>query len=183
MGSYGAVTVDGHQSEADCAAIKRFQGRFAISPADGTAGPVTADVAQRIGTSLTSAERAKCGAGGGATVCVDLTLQTLWVVRDGAVVLGPTVVRTGMRGFATPAGTFRIDARNIKEWSVPYQVWMPYWQHFVGGDGFHETTSYLHNKSIGSHGCVNMLRADARTLWNTVGVGTTVKLFGRRPGT
>jgi lipoprotein-anchoring transpeptidase ErfK/SrfK len=116
-------------------------------------------------------------------VCVDLTQQTAWVVRDGAIVLGPTVTRTGMRGFATPAGTFKIDGRNIREWSDPYKVWMPYWQHFTKGDGFHETTTYIHDKGIGSHGCVNLLRGDAKTLWNIVGVGTAVKLFGRRPGT
>jgi len=35
----------------------------------------------------------------------------------------------------------------------------------------------------GSHGCVNLLRSDARDLWNLIGYNTTVKTFGRRPGT
>jgi lipoprotein-anchoring transpeptidase ErfK/SrfK len=182
IGSYGPVTVDGKQSDADCAAIKKFQSRFGISPANGRAGATTADVARRIAGSLKPPEQAKCGASG-TTACVDLTLQTVWVVKNGSVVFGPTVVRTGMKGFATPAGTFKIDDRNIKEWSNPYEVWLPYWQHFTKGDGFHETTTYIHNTGIGSHGCVNLLHNDAKTLWNTIGYGTTVKLFGRRPGT
>jgi hypothetical protein len=183
IGTYGTVTVDGVQSEADCAAIKKFQTRFGLSPVDGKAGPATLDVARRIATSLTPAEQAKCGAGGGTVACIDLTLQTTWVVRDGQLVLGPTVVRTGMKGHATPAGTYKINARNIKEWSRPYEVWLPYWQHFTGGMGFHETTTYIHNSSIGSHGCVNLLRADAKAMWETIGYNTVVKTFGRRAGT
>jgi len=182
IGSFGAITVDGQQSDTDCATIKKFQSRYGISPANGRAGGTTADVARRIAGSLGNAERAKCAASG-TVVCVDLTLQTLWVIRDGAVILGPTVVRTGMAGFATPAGTYKINDRNMKEWSDKYEVWLPYWQHFTQGDGFHETTTYIHNSGIGSHGCVNLLRADAKALWNTVGYGTTVKTFGRRPGT
>jgi lipoprotein-anchoring transpeptidase ErfK/SrfK len=181
--TYGPVTVDGVQSDADCAAIKKFQTRFGIRPVDGQPGRTTADVARRIAASLTPAEQAKCHTGSGTTACVDLTLQTVWVVKNGVVVFGPTVVRTGKPGFATPSGTFKIGGRALKSWSVPYKVWLPYWQQITGGDGFHQTTTYIHNTAIGSHGCVNLLPADAKTLWTTIGHGTTVKLFGRRPGT
>jgi lipoprotein-anchoring transpeptidase ErfK/SrfK len=114
---------------------------------------------------------------------VNLALQTVWVLRGGAVVMAPTVTRTGMRGYATPAGTFTINRTNSREWSVPYRVWLPYWQHFFDGMGFHETTTYLHDASIGSHGCVNLLHADAVALWGLAGVGARVYLFGRRAGT
>ncbi|MEV4760852.1 L,D-transpeptidase family protein [Micromonospora sp. NPDC049559] len=179
LGGFGTVAVDGKQSAADCAAIKKFQRRYDIRPAEGRAGPATADVARR----LASTDTAKCHAGAGTTFCVDLTLQTVWAMRDGKVIMPPTVTRTGMPGYRTPAGTYKINFRNVKEWSDPYEVWLPYWQHFTQGMGFHETTTYLHNKSIGSHGCVNLLPADARKLWSLGKVGTTVKLFGRRPGT
>jgi lipoprotein-anchoring transpeptidase ErfK/SrfK len=179
IGAYGPVTVDGVQSPADCTAITKFQKRYGISPANGRAGSTTADVARRIAASRTPETRAKCR----ATVCIDLTLQTLWVVRGGEVVFGPTVVRTGYKGYATPTGTYRIGYRNIKEWSRPYKVWMPYWQQFNGGIGLHETTTYIHNGGLGSHGCVNLLRSDARELWNLLGHGTTVHTFGRRVGT
>ncbi|KKK07246.1 L,D-transpeptidase family protein [Micromonospora sp. HK10] len=179
LGGFGPVTVDGKQSAADCAAIKKFQRRYGISPAAGRAGVTTYSVAKR----LASTNVKRCNAGTGLTFCVDLTHQTVWAMRGGTVVLGPTVTRTGMAGYATPGGTYRVANRNLKEWSNPYEVWLPYWQRFNGGIGFHETTTYLHNGSIGSHGCVNLLHRDAVRLWELGSVGTRVVVFGRRPGT
>ncbi|GAA3765859.1 hypothetical protein GCM10022225_60190 [Plantactinospora mayteni] len=179
LGGFGPVTVDGRQSAADCAAIKKFQRRYDIRPAEGRAGPTTADVARRLARTDTG----KCKTGSGTTFCVDLTLQTVWAMRGKTVVMAPTVTRTGMSGYATPAGTYSINFRNTKEWSDPYEVWLPYWQRFVGGIGFHETTTYLHNKGIGSHGCVNLLPSDARKMWQLGKVGTRVHVMGRRPGT
>ncbi|MGC4745422.1 L,D-transpeptidase family protein [Micromonospora sp. DT201] len=179
LGGFGAVTVDGRQSAADCAAIKKFQKRYGIRPVEGRAGPTTYDVAKRLATT----DPARCKAGTGTTFCVDLTRQTVWAVRGGKVIMPPTVTRTGMSGYRTPAGTFTVNFRNPKEWSDPYEVWLPYWQHFTQGMGFHETTTYLHDKSIGSHGCVNLLHADAVRMWELGKVGTRVVLIGRRPGT
>jgi lipoprotein-anchoring transpeptidase ErfK/SrfK len=179
LGGFGAVTVDGRQSAADCAAIKKFQKRYGIRPVEGRAGPTTLDVAQRLATTDTTS----CKAGAGTTFCVDLTRQTVWAMRGGKVVMAPTVTRTGMSGYRTPAGTYTVNFRNPKEWSDPYEVWLPYWQHFTQGMGFHETTTYLHDKSIGSHGCVNLLHADAVRMWELGKVGTRVVLVGRRPGT
>ena len=73
--------------------------------------------------------------------------------------------------------------RAEKSWSVPYKVWLPYWQGFNGDIGFHQTTSYLHEASLGSHGCINLLPADATAYWDTLGEGTTVQVFGHRAGT
>lgn len=179
LGGFGTVTVDGKQSAADCVAIKKFQQRFGISPAQGRAGPTTADVAKR----LAATDTRKCKGGSGTTFCVDLSHQTVFAVRNGKVVIGPTVTRTGMSGFATPTGTYSVQNRALQEWSNPYEVWLPYWQRFNGGIGFHETTTYIHVKSIGSHGCVNLLPADARAFWNLGKIGTRVYVFGNRPGT
>jgi peptidoglycan hydrolase-like protein with peptidoglycan-binding domain len=179
LGEFGTVTVDGKQSAADCAAIKKFQRRYGISPAAGRAGATTYDVARRLATT----DVHRCRAGSGLTFCVDLTRQTVWAMRGGTVVMGPTVTRTGMSGYATPTGTYKVGGRNLKEWSNPYEVWLPYWQRFNGGIGFHETTTYLHNKSIGSHGCVNLLHRDAVRLWELGSIGTRVVVFGHRPGT
>ncbi|MGI5211641.1 L,D-transpeptidase family protein [Plantactinospora sp. CA-290183] len=179
LGGFGRITVDGRQSAADCAAIKKFQRRYDIRPAHGRAGPTTADVARR----LAGTDTRRCRAGSGTTFCIDLTQQTVWAIRGGRVVMAPTVTRTGMAGYATPAGTYKINFRNTREWSDPYEVWLPYWQRFVGGIGFHQTTTYLHEKSIGSHGCVNLLPGDARRMWELGTVGTRVHVVGRRPGT
>ncbi|MFI2709159.1 L,D-transpeptidase family protein [Micromonospora sp. NPDC018662] len=177
LGGFGTLTVDGAQSAADCVAIKKFQTRYGISPASGRAGPTTYDVAKR----LADTDVSRCRAGARLTFCVDLTRQTVWAMRGGTVVLGPTVTRTGMSGYATPAGTYSVGGRNLREWSNPYEVWLPYWQQFNGGIGFHETTTYLHNGAIGSHGCVNLLHRDAVRLWELGSIGTRVVVFGRRP--
>ena len=178
---YGPITVDGVLTAAECAGVQRFQRRFGISPANGRAGATTADVARRIAVSQSPVEQAACRPGSGLTVCVNLSLQTLWVVRDGTVMISPTVIRTGMRGFATPAGSYRTHERSLRNWSDPYEVWLPYWQRIVRGIGFHETTTYIHNSGLGSHGCVNLLKADAKALWSLTPLGTSVRIFGRRP--
>ena len=180
LGGFGKVTVDGRQSAADCAAIKKFQKRYDIRPAAGTAGPTTNGVAKRLAGTKTSACKAKKT---GTTICVDLTKQTVWVMRSGKVYVKPTVTRTGMKGHRTPTGTFKINKRTKKEWSDPYEVWMPYWQRFVGGVGLHQTTTYLHDGWRGSHGCVNLLGSDAKQFYGIGKIGMTVKVFGRRPGT
>jgi hypothetical protein len=183
LGGYGVVAVDGRQTPDDCATISAFQRRFGIEPAHGQADATTADVARRIVASSTPGRHRACGATARITACVDLSLQTVWVVRDGEVVSGPTVIRSGFRGHATPAGTFTINKRAAREWSDPYEVWLPYWQRFVGGIGFHETTTYLHDGRRGSHGCVNLLHRDAVDLFGQLRMGATVRTFGRRPGT
>lgn len=180
LGGFGPVTVDGKQSAADCKAITRFQKRYGILPAAGLAGPTTYDVSKRLATTSTKACKAKKS---GTTICVNLTKQTVWVMKNGKVSVKPTVTRTGMKGYRTPTGTFKINKRTKKEWSDPYKVWMPYWQRFIGGVGLHETVSYLHDGWRGSHGCVNLLRADAKQLYGIGKIGMTVKVFGRRSGT
>jgi lipoprotein-anchoring transpeptidase ErfK/SrfK len=104
-------------------------------------------------------------------------------MKNGKKYTNPTVTRTGMKNYRTPAGTFKINKRTKKEWSDPYEVWLPYWQRFIGGRGFHQTTTYIHDKWRGSHGCVNLLPQDAKTYWSAGKIGMTVKVIGRRPGT
>ena len=180
LGGFGRTTVDGKQSAADCAAIKKFQKRYGIQPAQGLAGPTTYDVAKRIASTNTAACKAKKS---GITFCVDLTHQTTWVMKNGKVLVKPTVTRTGMKGYRTPAGSFKINTRTTKEWSNPYHVWLPYWQRFIGGRGFHQTTTYIHDMWRGSHGCVNLLPQDAKKYYSIGKNGMTVKVIGRRPGT
>ncbi|XVV09137.1 L,D-transpeptidase family protein [Actinoplanes sp. CA-131856] len=180
LGGFGKMSVDGKQSATDCANIKKFQKRYGIQPAQGLAGPTTYDVVMRLaGTKIADCKAAKTG----VTFCVNLTRQTAWVMKNGKRITPFTVVRTGMKGYRTPAGTFKINKRTVKEWSDPYEVWLPYWQRFKGGMGFHQTTTYIHDKWRGSHGCVNLLPVDAKAYYSVGKIGMTVKTFGRRPGT
>ncbi|ADD45722.1 L,D-transpeptidase family protein [Stackebrandtia nassauensis] len=181
LGGYGTVYVDGKQSVEDCAAIKKFQKRMGIKPVAGYAGPVTYGVAKRIADSSLS----KCKhSTKRETVCIDLTHQTLWILnKSGKRILGPTVVRTGMKGYATTPGTHKINVREYKHWSKPYKVWLYYWQHFHDGEGLHETTTYIHDASIGSHGCANLLPSDAKKAYDLLSYNDYIKVFGKRPGT
>ncbi|MCO8269895.1 L,D-transpeptidase family protein [Actinoplanes sp. TRM 88003] len=180
LGMFGKTKVDGKQSAADCKIIIKFQKRYGILPAAGLAGPTTHDVAKRLASTKVAACKPKKS---GYTFCVNLTQQTSWIMKNGKQFAAPTVVRTGMKNYRTPSGTYKINKRTKKEWSDPYEVWLPYWQRFQGGKGFHQTTTYIHDKWRGSHGCVNLLQSDARTYWNVGKIGMTVKLIGRRPGT
>ncbi|HIW62345.1 MAG TPA: L,D-transpeptidase family protein [Candidatus Stackebrandtia excrementipullorum] len=179
LGEYGDVFIDGEQSKEDCKAIKKFQKRMGIQPAEGYAGELTRNVAER----LVESDLAACDPGGQLVVCIDLTHQTLWVTSVGEIVYGPTVVRTGMAGgYKTQTGKLTITNKNVSEWSKPYKVWLPYWQHFYMGQGLHETTTYIHD-SFGSHGCVNLLHEDAVALFDMLDVGDVMHIFGNRPGT
>ena len=179
IGTYGEIKVDSRQSFGDCATIVAFQKRMGIFPANGKPGPTTRDVSVRIAAT----DPSQCPRSDFATACIDLTHQTFYIAKAGQVIVGPTVTRTGMPGWRTPSGSFRVANRSRSEWSVPFKVWLPYWQHFYLGMGLHETTTYIHNMPLGSHGCVNLLHADAVAAYGLLGVGSTVHLYGRRPGT
>ncbi len=189
IGNYGPITVDGVQSAQDCATIAAFQKRMGIGEwngrragteaPDGTPGPTTRDVARRIAAT----DPSQCPRSDHPQACVDLTNQTFYIVSNGTVILGPTVTRTGMPGYATPSGTFSVSWRAPKAWSVPYSVWLPYWQAFSSGDGLHETTTYIHDMWRGSHGCVYLLHDDAARAYELLDRGSTVHLYGRRAGT
>ena len=62
-------------------------------------------------------------------------------------------------------------------------MWLPYWQQFNGGIGLPRDHHVPAQDAIGSHGCVNLLHADAVRLWELGSVGTRVVVIGRRPGT
>jgi lipoprotein-anchoring transpeptidase ErfK/SrfK len=51
------------------------------------------------------------------------------------------------------------------------------------GQGLHETTTYIHDMWRGSHGCVNLLHEDAKAAFDLLHSGSTVYVYGRRPGT
>jgi hypothetical protein len=178
-GSFGHVTVDGKQSGEDCVAITAFQKRMGIVPANGTPGPTTKDVSMRIAAT----DPTQCPYSEAAIACVDLTHQTFYIAKAGQVIVGPTVTRTGMRGWTTPSGTFRIANKTSREWSVPFSVWMPYWQRFYIGDGLHETTD-LHSQHVDR--LTRLREPPPRGRGGRLQPARSrldVHLYGRRPGT
>jgi hypothetical protein len=121
-----------------------------------------------------------CPAQPAVLTCVDLSSQRLWVRSGRRIVLGPVPVRTGRVGLATPDGWFTVYYRNKYQWSTPFNVPMPFSQFFNGGDALHGVFGSI-SQGPGSHGCVNLLYPDAARLWNTIGVGSRVYIWGRKP--
>ncbi|WP_163513540.1 L,D-transpeptidase family protein [Fodinicola acaciae] len=175
---FGKVVVDGRQSPQDCVAIAKFQQRFRIMPAKGYAGKVTGNIVKRLAAARLNA----CDTRGKFTVCVDLTSQTMWVNNGGKIAFGPTPIRTGRAGLATPPGHFSISDKKKSTISSYFRVRLPYWQRFHADMGFHQTTTYLYEgDSPGSHGCINLLRGDASKLYSMTTSGTHVHVFGKKP--
>jgi lipoprotein-anchoring transpeptidase ErfK/SrfK len=95
----------------------------------------------------------------------------LLMAEDGEVV---RVVHasTGASGWSTPAGDFKVYAKVLYSWSVPFQVWMPYAAYFRGGIATHESPNVPSYPA--SHGCVRLPEGEAHRVYRFVEVGTPV---------
>jgi hypothetical protein len=178
---YLGLPVNGTASLTDCLAVQRFQRRMDIRPTLGYAGPLTGSVVAR----LSGAALSSCGTSAGVRVCVDLTHQVMWMKRGSKRVYGPVPIRTGRAGLRTPSGNFSVRDKKVSTTSSIFKgVPLPYWERFYADMGFHETPSWLYLENVpGSHGCINLLPADARALYKLTKIGTPVHIFGRKPGT
>lgn len=126
-------------------------------------GTAVAAPASRLvaGTPCTAAARA----------CVDLSANQAWLLRGGAVELGPVRVAHGMRGHRTPPGTFRVTFRSRHHVSSIYGSPMPYSVFFNGGIAFHQG-------DLGgrSHGCVRLSRSSAQAFYSALRPGDVVQV-------
>jgi hypothetical protein len=179
-GQYGRVKLDGRQSPSDCAAIASFQRWAQVPSRTGFADATTGFLARQLG----AIRYDQCQAPGDrTTVCVDLTNQAMWVVRSGRIILGPTVARSGRQGQATPTGTYQITQKKVSTISSEFGTPLPYWERFVDDIGFHTADTPMYAPIPGSFGCVNLLDRDAKALYQLTEIGTSVSVFGRKPGT
>ena len=116
--------------------------------------------------------------GSGRWVEVHRAQGTLLLVQDGVVVQA-VHCSTGMTmdapPYDTPAGSYKVFAKMLKSWSVPYMVWMPYAAYFDGGIAIHGL-DYVPAYPA-SHGCVRVSMPEAPTVYAFVSVGTPVYVF------
>ncbi|MBD0328683.1 MAG: GerMN domain-containing protein [Thermoleophilia bacterium] len=96
------------------------------------------------------------------------------------LVQGPAVVRaihvsTGARGFETPRGTYRVYRKELRSWSYPYRVWLPYASYFVRGVAFHESPDVPTYPA--SHGCVRVPIVEAPFVYRFATMGTRVVVW------
>ncbi|MFL6132561.1 MAG: L,D-transpeptidase [Nocardioidaceae bacterium] len=188
--------VDGRNGYYDCLAIRSFQARNDIVPAAGYAGALTNLVVSR--KKLARSRTSMCPALS-RVVCVDLSSQMMWIAERGKRVWGPYAMRSGRNGYETRTtrdrgGDCRSKySRGTADYCTVY--WkhrdhynrtgdhMPYAMFFDGGQAFHTYRERYIYDSLGSHGCIHMLPSKAQWLWDHIGTGTKVFVFGRKPGT
>jgi lipoprotein-anchoring transpeptidase ErfK/SrfK len=81
-------------------------------------------------------------------------------------------VSTGAPGTSTPAGTYEVFRKELRSWSVPFQVWLPYASYFNNGIAFHEYADVPPFPA--SHGCVRVPAPEAKGVYRFADIGTTV---------
>jgi hypothetical protein len=113
------------------------------------------------------------------TVVVNLYAQRASIYRDN-VRIGATTVSTGRRGYRTPTGVFRIQAKYREHRSKKYKnAPMPFTQRFT------RSGVALHAGSVpgypSSHGCVHLPRTFAKLLFEETPLGTTVVVRSGKP--
>ncbi|MCR5059746.1 MAG: L,D-transpeptidase [Saccharofermentans sp.] len=124
---------------------------------------------------------------GGNYIEINLTTQHLWCYKNGAIAVSTDIVSGCVRaGHRTPTGVFTIrsKSRNCYLIGPDYRSFVNYWMPFNGGIGLHDADGwrrsyggsiYLNN---GSHGCINMPKSAAASIYNTASVGYHVIVYG-----
>lgn len=119
-------------------------------------------------------------------IVVDKSLQKLILYKSEQVILNTEVVTGMYTNHDTPTGFYQLKVENLKKArtlrgynddGTKYASYVDYWMPFITnrGIGFHDATwrsnseftdtRYLYD---GSHGCVNMKKEAAKTLFNNI---------------
>ncbi|MFE0101635.1 L,D-transpeptidase family protein [Streptomyces sp. NPDC059009] len=177
------LRVDGVQSDADCEAIRRFQQRQGVRPADGTANLWTYRMMLVVQAGRNPNRAGHCPVRPRRVTCVDMDRQLLWVQTGRRVDFGPVPVRTGRDGQETRHGWHTVYWRHRDHYSnLFHHAPMPYAQFFDRGQALHGSPHDLYNGG-GSAGCINLRVPDAERLWQLLKVGDLVYVWGAKPGT
>jgi lipoprotein-anchoring transpeptidase ErfK/SrfK len=107
-----------------------------------------------------------------AQVCVDLSAQQAWLLRDGNVTYGPVPVATGMASAPTEQGTFRVFWKHRHHRSSLFNnAPMPYSVFYNGDEAFHQGST-----TDRSHGCVHLSKRAAQVFYHTLHVDDVVQI-------
>ncbi len=74
--------------------------------------------------------------------------------------------------FADPFGRFTVFRKELRSWSVPFQVWSPYASYFNQGIAFHESPDVPAYPA--SAGCVRIPASDSALVYRFATLGTKV---------
>ncbi len=114
---------------------------------------------------------------------IDLENQLVTLYEKGAAVLETACVSGDVsKKRETPAGTYQIlsmvKGKRLK--GPTWDVWVDYWMQFTEDSiGLHDASWRSRfggdiYKTSGSHGCVNIKKSDAKSIYEHVSVGTMV---------
>lgn len=122
---------------------------------------------------------------------LDINLTQYYAVAyDGTTPVRVAIVIIGTEGHGTPTGQFQIMRRVANETMDSATVGVPKgspgyyylpnvkWTQYFAADGYAIHTNYWSSPAAygtkGSHGCVNMMEADAYFMWNFLNIGSPV---------
>ncbi len=158
--------------------IPTYSEELFIPPPEPTAEP-SPEPTEELGSGLATYQP------GGPEVWIDVNLTTQsMVVYQGDAPIIETFVSTGREGFATPPGSYRINAKiDVQDmegvlggeyYNVPSVPWVMYFTdvgHAIHGAYWHDNFG-----SVMSHGCVNLPVDTAEYLYSITEVGTRVEI-------
>jgi lipoprotein-anchoring transpeptidase ErfK/SrfK len=81
-------------------------------------------------------------------------------------------VSTGAPATPTPAGSYSVFRKELRSWSVPFAVWLPYASYFNRGIAFHEYPDVPVYPA--SHGCVRVPAPEAKAVYRFAEIDTAV---------
>lgn len=122
---------------------------------------------------------------GDTYVEINLTSQHLFFYKDGQLLVESDFVSgNAARGFSTPSGAYPLTykQRNATLRGADYATPVSYWMPFNGNIGMHDATwrgSFGGSiyKTNGSHGCINLPRAAAKTIYENIEKGMPVLCY------
>lgn len=122
---------------------------------------------------------------GNTYVEINLTAQHLYFYVNGKLVVQSDFVSgNAAKGWSTPAGAYSITykQRNATLKGQGYATPVSYWMPFNGGIGLHDanwrkTFGGTIYKTGGSHGCVNLPPAVAKTIYENISAGDPVLCY------
>ncbi|MGH2884439.1 MAG: L,D-transpeptidase family protein, partial [Solirubrobacteraceae bacterium] len=158
--------VDGRLGPRTKDASTALQQWHGLTP-DGIAGPRTLATLSTAATPRSAskgpARRIEVYRAKGVTLLIDKGSVTR-VIHSSA----------GKPGFETPAGSYRVVRKVLKDWSRPYRAWMPYASYFHGGYALHAGSVPTYPAS---HGCVRLSSWDAADTYRFATAGTAVVVY------
>ena len=123
----------------------------------------------------------------GSYIEVSLDAQHLWLYKDGNLMTETDIVSgKPVKGRETYRGAWPIAYKaspyNLTSAEYGYNVKVNYWMPFVYGQGLHDATwqsSFGGNryKTNGSHGCINLPKDQAATIYNTIDAGYPIIIY------